>query len=420
MLIIYNTLRLGGIETFYMRLAKTRYLMGKKTKILLTSKAEASNEQLLYETKKYADVYFLNDFFKPGFFNKLTLHFLLLKSIDFSELSKVFDDVDQVHVSSAIYGFLYLNIRNKLKINIPLTVGIYHSKEFTWGEGDKIPYYERCNRVLFTALLKSKGVYFFNDGLINLYSQFFDFDKNNVNIFPLGVIDSGATESNNSKLGDPIRIVSVGRLVNFKAYNLWMVDVVEKLQNDFNIEYHIFGDGPLAQEIKRKIEKHKLNDKIFLKGNIPYSDFKSTVSQYDIFVGSGTAIVEASSLGIPSVVGIESLDEPLSYGFLCDIVGFSYNEDGLYEKHDVASLISNYLYLNENERHKYKSKHMLWSQKFSMQKCVGNFEQGAITAKPLNISLGGLIFKLRYSLSYFFFSLYCRVKGKSLSNFVYG
>ncbi len=45
-----------------------------------------------------------------------------------------------------------------------------------------------------------------------------------------------------------------------------------------------------------------------------------------LFVGSGTAIVEASALGIPSVVGIESSQDPVTFGYLSDIPGFSYNE----------------------------------------------------------------------------------------------
>lgn len=35
---------------------------------------------------------------------------------------------------------------------------------------------------------------------------------------------------------------------------------------------------------------------------------------------------------MPSIIGIEYYREPISCGFLTDLLGFSYNEEGLYDK----------------------------------------------------------------------------------------
>jgi len=62
MLFIYGSLALGGIETFFVRMAKARAEIGMKTKILLLNNKERSNPELLDEMGKYAEVYYLEDF----------------------------------------------------------------------------------------------------------------------------------------------------------------------------------------------------------------------------------------------------------------------------------------------------------------------------------------------------------------------
>jgi len=49
MLFIYGSLALGGIETFFVRMAKARAEIGMKTKILLLNNKERSNPELLDE-----------------------------------------------------------------------------------------------------------------------------------------------------------------------------------------------------------------------------------------------------------------------------------------------------------------------------------------------------------------------------------
>ncbi len=421
MLFIYHALSLGGIETFYVRMAKARHQMGKKTKILLTDREEASDPYLLREMRKYCEVYFLNDFLKYRIYGKIIVQFLLLFPINTRKISIIFQGVQQVHVSSSIYGLFYLNIIKYLKIQIPLTIGVYHSKEFIWKSPSNLPFYELINRQLFSDLLRLKSVYFFNDKLPDIYTEYFDFEIDEKNVFPLGVIDSKKIEIKKSCIKDVLRIVSVGRLVNFKTYNLWMIDVIKSLENKINVEFYIYGSGPLEQEMIEKIERNNLKNKIFLKGSLPYSELKNTISKYDIFIGSGTVIVEASSLGIPSIVGIESEVKPVSYGFVSNISGYSYNEDNLYEKYDVEKIILDYLYLDSEKKYDVKNKHVEWAQKFSMENCVSNFE-GANFKFNNSISLKytGIIFKLKYTFSFIVFSLIYKLRRKKLSDSVYG
>ena len=421
MLIIYSSLRIGGIETFYMRMAKARFIAGKKTKILLTSKKELSDPFLLEETKKYAEIYFLDDFLKFRLLSKVSLHFILLQPLLYKELKHLFENIKQVHVSSAIYGFFYLKISRVLKVNIPLTVGVYHGQEFIWGEPSSLPFYEKANRALFLKLLKQKNVYFFNDKLPQQYAEVFPVDVGSLNSFPLGVIESTSTDIEKQEVKSSIKIISVGRLISFKAYNLWMIDVVNELSSKFSIEYNIYGSGPLEAEIKAKIDKYGLAESVFLRGDIPYSEFKRVVAMHDLFVGSGTAIIEASSLGVSSIIGIESVKEAVSYGFICDMKGFSYNEDGLFEKYKVTDLISNYFDLSDEDIVGRRKQHIEWSRQFSMQVCVENFEKFGALSKPINFDMyNSLPFYFKYSLSFSFFSLRCKLTGKNFDSLVYG
>jgi 1,2-diacylglycerol 3-alpha-glucosyltransferase len=61
------------------------------------------------------------------------------------------------------------------------------------------------------------------------------------------------------------------------------------------------------------------------------------------FVGSGTAIIEASACGVPSVVGIEDDQEGLTYGFLHQTAGFAYHSIGL--NYGITSIYERLNYL---------------------------------------------------------------------------
>ena len=409
MLIIYGSLALGGIETFYVRLARSRYKNGLSTKILLTSRRNLSDKFLLDEMMKYADVQYVEDYFKFKSIKYLPAHFHLLFSFKASCIKGLMNDITHIHVSNSIYAiyfFKFLKIVNK---DIPLTMGVYHSKEYIWG-GKNLPFYEKINREIFQKALTNKASIFFNEKLPSIYRNYYSFSSSDVNVFPLGVIEDEGGENNNKSTNKKIRIISVGRLVSFKTYNFWMLDVVKKLREKIDVEYHIYGNGPDYEKISRKISELNLTKVVFLKGELPYANFRSVVSSYDIFIGSGTAIIEASSLGIPSIIGVEMVEKPLSYGFVCDIPGFSYNEDGLYEKTDVFNLIISYLEKNQDQKKLISSKHIDWSSKFTMHQCVENFNDVALKSKFINFKNFNYLI---YSLSFFFDSLTKKILNKS-------
>lgn len=422
MIIIHGSLAMGGVETFILRLAKQRHNENKSTVIMLLSAEQGSDSGLVAEARKYATVLFLPDITSlPELVSRyFPFHLSLLLPIR-ADLGKYLKDVTHVHATCGISAYFYAHIAKHLPPNVKFTIGVYHSLEFCWGT-QQLPYFERKNRELFFDKTSKGSIIFFNESMVPLYEKVSGSSFDTVNLFPLGVVEQQYPDLKKKCQPDEqnrtLKLVSVGRLVPFKTYNLHMIDVVAKLLKEgIAVEYDIYGDGPLELEMKRKISELELQKYINLKGILDYDCFSEVVSSYDIFVGSGSAIVQAAGLGVSSIVGIENIEAPDTYGFLADIEGFSYNEDGLYSKQTIIQVLENYSKLPVTERGLLSERHISKAKEFSMSQCVANFDNiPHYYLKPQTV-LGRypFILKLRYSISLFTSSLKARLSNSSLS-----
>lgn len=421
MLYIHGTLVLGGIETFFVRIAKERAATGKKTILLLLSDERKNNKNLVAEAREYADVYFITDvtWLPSIFFLFIPFHLLLLVPLRAS-IKEIFNNCKSVHVANGICAFFCLKIFRYLSKEPVLTMGLYHSKEYCWG-GSSLPYFEKKNREFFFHVISKNNIVFFNEALVDTYSEFTNTDFSKVNLFPLGVIESRNVFDETPKpSSDDLSIVSIGRLVRFKSYNIHMIHVVKKLKDmGVSIRYVVYGEGPLSGKMKELIAELELENEVELKGRLDYSNFASTVKQFDIFVGSGTAIVEAASLGVPSIVGIENIELPETYGYFSDIPGFSYNEDGLYPKTSIFDVVMHYRLLNPLEILELRNKNFEKAQLFSIQNCAANFEKmKSQQIDSIDIRrFSSIVFRVKYAISLFLTSFFLRIKGTSLSDY---
>ena len=423
MIIIHGSLAMGGVETFILRMAKQRHNENKSTVIMLLSAEQGSDSGLVAEARKYATVLFLPDITSlPELVSRyFPFHLSLLLPIR-ADLGKYLKDVTHVHATCGISAYFYAHIAKHLPPNVKFTIGVYHSLEFCWGT-QQLPYFERKNRELFFDKTSKGSIIFFNESMLPLYEKVRGQSFSEVNLFPLGVIESSNTSqeqiSQPSLSGSSLKLVSVGRLVPFKTYNLHMIDVVAKLLRDgIAVEYDIYGDGPLEQEIRKRVSEQGLQTHINLKGILDYDRFAEVVSSYDIFIGSGSAIVQAAGLGVSAIVGIENIEVPDTYGFLADIDGFSYNEDGLYSKKPIIEVLGSYSKLSGAERNALSQRHIRKANEFSMAQCVANFDNiQHYYLKPQTL-LGRYPFtlKLCYSISLFMSSLKARLSNSSLSD----
>lgn len=126
------------------------------------------------------------------------------------------------------------------------------------------------------------------------------------------------------------KIVSIGKIISFKTYNFTMLDVISSLLSDgYDVEWHVYGDGPLLAELIARVKQRKLENQVILHGGIEYSQFESALADAFIFVGSGTSLIEAAACGVPALTTIEYSEAPISYGFISEIAGFDMIEPGL-------------------------------------------------------------------------------------------
>lgn len=129
-------------------------------------------------------------------------------------------------------------------------------------------------------------------------------------------------------------IVSIGRLVEWKGFSM-LIDVVADLEKDFpNLKLMIIGDGPMYDELDKKIDKLNLHDSISLAGSLDRDVTLRYIEASDVFVlntayeGLSHTILEAMSVGTPIVTtnvgGNPELIDNNKNGFL---VGYNNKKD---------------------------------------------------------------------------------------------
>ena len=324
MLIVASTLLMNGGTTFIIRLCRELKKTNSNVAVLLL--AESLDADLLSQLQAIVPVYYLSDYlyfkFKKGRHTQLGI-FMPFKHQKLIDL--ITRHGKNIHVMGFFGVFFAQKLLSKLKNDIKVSVGVYHQNEFMY---EKV-YFSFSKSVLdYFKLIPCENFVFYNEATRDYYSDFFKKDYSLASLLPIGI--ELPDLQGQKTIGSPAsqRIVSIGNLVPFKTYNLHIIKLLPiLLQTMPDIKYEIYGHGYFENELRALVSSLSLERVVAFKGKINYSNFQETLKDAFLFVGSGTAIIEAAALGIPSIVGIESLSEPVTYGFLSDIVGFSYNEN---------------------------------------------------------------------------------------------
>ncbi len=117
-----------------------------------------------------------------------------------------------------------------------------------------------------------------------------------------------------ARTGDrPARLLAVGRLVEKKGFE-HVVEAVARLRADgHDVTAEIAGDGPLAADLRRRIEAHGLRQHVRLLGPITQAEVTELLGTRDVFVapfvvgsdgnadGLPTVLLEAMARGLPCV-----------------------------------------------------------------------------------------------------------------------
>jgi len=319
MIFVANALVVNGGTTFLIRTCCELQSQGERCAVILLRNEYDS--ELLAELASYAEIIYLENYLvDAGFIFRKQLG--IFGFVNWDALIKVISKyTGQIHVMGVLGLIFSLRLIKKIN-NKTITVGIYHQNEFLYSG---IPFYFASEVLRLFRLIPSENIIFFNESTRNNYEKFYSKKYSSSIVTPIGIKirENGCLYNNES-----CKIVSIGNLVNFKTYNRHIIELMPDLLIKYpNVSYHIYGAGVEELNLRRLVEKLNVGNSVHFNGVIPYSNFDNVVSDAALFVGSGTSLIEAAALGVPALIGIESITTSETYGFLCDIKGLSYNEN---------------------------------------------------------------------------------------------
>jgi glycosyltransferase involved in cell wall biosynthesis len=188
---------------------------------------------------------------------------------------------------------------------------VTHSRAFFFDS--RMPQLRRLLRWAFFRAPPA-STYFMNEAARDAHQEFWKTDLRDYPILRLPIAEPSVSWKPSG--GTDFRIVSVGRLVPFKGYNRVAPLVVRALRDGgIPAQWDVWGYGQDEGLIAETIQSAGVDQWVRLRGTLPYERFNETVARYDLFVGMGTALLEAARLGMPAITAVEGTDDQ-AYGFL--------------------------------------------------------------------------------------------------------
>lgn len=192
--------------------------------------------------------------------------------------------------------------------------GVFHPEAYFLAGEDRLRF--AINRLVL-ASLDDDQIFFMNEESRASHARWARRSFARSPLLPLAI--DAVTAGYAPRAEGAFRVVSVGRLVPFKDYNLEIPRIVSELrERGIAIEWHIFGSGVLEPEIRRRVEQYGVEKDVILGGDLPYARLAEELTNHDAFVGMGTAALEAAMLGLPSILAVVSAGER-SYGSVQDV-----------------------------------------------------------------------------------------------------
>lgn len=270
-------------------------------------------------------------------------------------------------------------------IHVVHVSGVFHPRAYFFS-------FERWDRVFFNFLVAlaigKSYLFFMNEECRANHSRRWKTDLSGCPIFPLPI--AYTEKSWESSKNNIVRVVSVGRLVDFKAYNLGAAKIVRTcMDRGVNVYWDIYGDGPLYDSIKEAALAHGVADNVCLKGVLNYDEFSSVVSGYDLFIGMGTAALEAAMAGVPTICATDS-ELANCYGYIQDLPFGNVGElQSLPPKLEITDMIQSYSFAKDVDRIHLSDQGREMAERYGMPK----FADELLSLLVINASVPSWLFK---------------------------
>ncbi len=100
----------------------------------------------------------------------------------------------------------------------------------------------------------------------------------------------------------PTTILSVGRLVAFKGFEILLEACAELARRDFDFRCEIVGDGPLREKLEKMVADLNLGSRVELCGSLSQGDVYAKLRACDIFALACVVDAEGASDVFPTVI----------------------------------------------------------------------------------------------------------------------
>lgn len=296
---VYGSLRTGGIETLIVRMANFLVSQGVPVSIYCAQGGELRS--LLTSGVSFVEAFSSADLVKDA------RAYVSSKGIDTNILIISFDPISAARA-------LMIETGLPKWVNAVHISGVYHPRAY-FMKG------ERIDRIVINFLIAcavgKRQLFFMNAECRRSHSVRWgtDLSESSILALPINQVDQRWRVSDRSR----VRVISVGRLVLFKKYNIGAAKIVKScLDRGIEVTWDIFGEGLLKESIQAEIEASGVSEHVRLMGTLDYRDYSERVAGYDIFVGMGTAALEAAMLGVPTICA--TVDEDFRcYGYLHEL-----------------------------------------------------------------------------------------------------
>jgi glycosyltransferase involved in cell wall biosynthesis len=376
MVFIMEVFIMGGIETLMARLAKALTGDGWQVTILTRTAAPEAVRML----DKSVHLHQLGEQYRRLYSSGGSVK--LLRSLGLEKVRAVFS-------GDGAAGWIATVISSFLPSHPAILCGVYVPTQNVYPP--KREFFRSCYGKFLAAQNFDRNVadsckLFYSERIRELHSRSFGRSLSEARVWLLP-IDSSMFKSCRRR---PQRgkIVSIGRLVHWKSYNLYMFPIVRRLADrGYPVRWDVYGDGAARGDMEKLIREHSLESHVTLHGTLDYERMGEALQDAWVFVGSGTAIIEAGFCRVPSIMGIGDDKTAKSYGYLYDVpLGcLSESLDSPPDK-DVCELIEKLFQLNESEYQREMEKTWQYVQPFDQDRVYKEFIQSLATAAPARLS----------------------------------
>ena len=390
-LFLVTTLGLGGIETFVLRVAGQLSRSGFSIHVWVLS--NSTDALLLEKLKTVATVRIL------GVRPPLGLVWRPRAPCSLGNFDLIF--------CSGRNTLLFAAVNNASRVPLRVVTGVYHQAEYI---PSRPVLRDRVAAKLFNALPVS-NVVFCTDGCRDDHASHFGTHFLSSSVMPL-YLDVPRTHCVVRPVLDVLHMLSIGRLVEFKTYNLQALHAIYELrQRGMKVCWTVVGDGPMKNKMIQLAAELQISDQVRFLGERPYDQLEAYYLACDVYLGAGTTILQAASYGCVVICSVDGEKSWNTSGFLHDRVGVVHSDlvasDALTP---LPGVLSSFYLADSSARKSWSLQSRAIVSGYTLDHAGGAFERLIASAQPVNISLN-FFFVLHDYLSVFVWAAFCLLRG---------